>query len=116
MEIKVNEIIGKAALSMAKGNQLYEVIIPRIQQEDQLIINFEKVDTFATLFFNTSIGKLLKDYKPEELHEKVVFTNLNPVGSKLLKRSIKNSSDYFQNASMREAVDKIIPDIEGDLR
>lgn len=116
MNIKVVDYIGRSALSMAKGNQLYELIIPKIEGGESITLDFENVEMFASLFFNTSIGRLLKDFKPEELQEQVKFINLTPVGRNLLRRSIRNSAEYFSNSSVREAVDNIVPNIEGDLR
>jgi hypothetical protein len=114
--IKVVDSIGRSALSMAKGNELYNKIMPILKKGEKITLDFENVEMFATLFFNTSIGRLLKDYRPEELQEKIKFVNLTPVGRELLRRSIKNSAEYFSNPSVREAVDHVIPKIEGDLK
>ncbi|MEI2366232.1 STAS-like domain-containing protein [Niallia circulans] len=116
MNINVFDIIGRSALSMSKGNDLYEVIIRHIKKGEKITLNFENVEMFASLFFNTSIGRLLKDYKPEELSEKVRFENLTPVGKDLLRRSIRNSAEYFSNESVRTAIDKVVPEIEGKDR
>ncbi|GKU81186.1 STAS-like domain-containing protein [Niallia sp. NCCP-28] len=116
MNINVFDIIGRSALSMSKGNDLYEVIIQHIKKGQEITLDFENVEMYASLFFNTSIGRLLKDFKPNELSNKVKFVNLTPVGKDLLRRSIRNSAEYFSNVSVRNAIDKVVPEIEGKDR
>jgi len=93
--IYVREHIGRSGLSKRNGDILYKVIMDHIKENQKIVLDFAGVDAFASLFFNASIGRLLKDYYLEELHERLDFVNLTPVGQNTLRRTIKNSAEYF---------------------
>ncbi|WP_182200104.1 STAS-like domain-containing protein [Paraliobacillus salinarum] len=109
MLIKVFDLIGdKNALSMDKGEKVYKAIRESIDNEKNVEVDFEGVQIFATLFFNTAIGKLLKDYHAEDLNDKIKFINLTDNGKNLVRKSIKNSAEYYNNTDLKNAVDKVI--------
>jgi STAS-like domain of unknown function (DUF4325) len=114
IRIRVEELIGRSGLSKRSGNILYEAIIDHIKENQKIVLDFAGVDAFASLFFNASIGRLLKDYSPEELNERLDFENLTPVGQDTLRRTIKNSAEYFGNANVRKAVDSTISELGGE--
>lgn len=113
-KIYVREHIGRSGLSKRNGGILYKVIMDHIKENQKIVLDFAGVDVFAFSFFNTSIGRLLKDYSPKELHERFDFVNLTPVGQNILKRTIRNSVAYFSNADIRKAIDNTMSEIEGE--
>ncbi|WP_242317085.1 STAS-like domain-containing protein [Bacillus cereus group sp. BfR-BA-01489] len=116
MNILVFDVVGESALSMQKGEKLYEMMIENLKSGKEVELDFNGVQKFASPFFNASIGRLLKDFTPEDLNRRMKFTNLNAVGGSLLRKSIKNSAEYFQDNLMKNAVDKAISNIEGDIK
>ena len=96
--IIVKELIGSnIAVSMQLGDKLYRELREKLVQENKIIIDFCGVDTFATPFFNSAIGRLLKDYNIELLKQKLSFSNITEGGRNLLNRVIANAIDYYAN-------------------
>jgi predicted nucleic acid-binding OB-fold protein len=97
-KIEVSSLVGKNAISMQSGSQLYREIQSALEVEDQVELNFFGVELFASPFFNSSIGFMLKDSSIEKLQRSLSFTNLSDVGRHLLNHVIENAIRYYQDA------------------
>lgn len=96
--IIVEDLIGsQIAVSMPLGDKLHEKIIELFSSQEMIELNFINIDTYATPFFNASIGRLLKDYSIIELQEKLKFTNISEGGRNLLNRVIANAIEFYKN-------------------
>ncbi len=93
---------------MEDGQQIYDQIHPELESGNTVELDFEGVTIFASPFLNVSFGRLLKDFKPDDLNRLVKITNLNPVGWSVLKRVIENSKEYYANEVLRKAVDEVL--------
>ncbi|MDE4038334.1 MULTISPECIES: STAS-like domain-containing protein [Acinetobacter calcoaceticus/baumannii complex] len=94
--IKVYEVIGKNAISMKSGDKIYQLIIENINKKEKTILDFEEVDLFASPFFNTAIGHLLKDMELHELQDQLKFENLDGIGKDLLNLVISNALNFYK--------------------
>lgn len=99
MKLNVHDIVGTNAISMQSGENLYNKIFEPLTSGDNVELDFEGVELFASPFFNTSIGLMLKDIEITKLQEKLEFTNLNPVGTQLLNLVISNAIKYYDKES-----------------
>lgn len=71
-------------------------------------LDFERVDVYASPFFNAAFGQLLKDIKSEELNRLLKICNLVPAGLAVLKRVIENSKQYYSDENFRKAQDEVL--------
>lgn len=113
MKIIAKEVIGVNAISMQSGQRIYDLIAKSILGGEAVEIDFNSVELFATPFFNASIGLLIKDINIEKLKQRLVFTNLSPVGKELLNHVIANAIKYYEKeASAEENLQIIIKNAE----
>jgi hypothetical protein len=110
MTINVRSIIGEFAVAADDGQRMFQKMTTLLGSADVIELDFTGVRVIATPFFNAAIGRLLKDLPPEELHRKVTFSNLVPVGHDVLARVIENSKQYYSDPGAREALDRILAD------
>lgn len=94
-EIPVKKLTGKNAISIQNGANLYESIYPSIVSGEEVLLDFEGVELFASPFFNASIGLVLKDIDVTQLKERVRMKNLSELGSQLLNHVISNAIRYY---------------------
>ncbi len=66
-----------------------------IGDDDTLILDFTGVKFFTTLFFNTSLSRLLENMSEEEYNKKINVVGLTDVGVDAYKHSISNAVDYY---------------------
>ncbi|MFZ2407246.1 MAG: STAS-like domain-containing protein [Methylobacter sp.] len=102
MKIIAKNILGKNAISMQSGQNLYEKISTPLISGEEVEIDFQDVELFASPFFNASIGYLIKDIKVTDLQERLKIINLSTVGRQLLNHVISNAIKYYENTDKAE--------------
>lgn len=95
MKIIAKEIVGSNAISMQSGKLLYEKISKQLFAGEEIEIDFNGVELFASPFFNASIGFLIKDINVTELQKRLKLTNLSDVGRHLLNHVIANAILFY---------------------
>lgn len=113
IRILVKDIVGANAISMNSGGKLLEVLVAKFDKNEQLELNFEGVDVFASPFFNASIGALLKDRNIEELQAKLKFVNISETGRGLLNLVIRNAIKFYSES--KDATRNGINDVSKDM-
>lgn len=93
--IKVYELTGRNAISMQKGDKVYQILIQNIQNNQNTILDFQDVSLFASPFFNAAIGHLLKDITIDDLLAYIHPVNLNDTGKELLNLVISNALSFY---------------------
>lgn len=96
--IKVFDVIGKNAISMQSGDKIYLLLKQNMKENHKVILDFSGVSLFATPFFNTAIGYLLKDMEIKALQEQLDFIHLDEVGNELLNLVIFNAINYYRKS------------------
>lgn len=97
MKILAKEVVGKNAISMQSGSNLYEVMSKELLSGKVVEIDFAGVDLFASPFFNASVGLLLRDLTVDELKSRLKIVNLSDVGRHLLNHVITNAIQYYDS-------------------
>lgn len=95
---------------MEDGQKVYDLIHPELSAGRAVELDFMNVTVFASPFFNSAIGRLLKDIKPDDLNRLLKITKLIPAGLTVLKRVIENSKEYYSNGAVRKALDEVLLD------
>lgn len=108
MEYKVQEEIGPRAIVKEDGQKVYDTIHPFLTRGEAVTLDFDGVEQFASPFFNYAIGQLLKDITIEDLKEHLAIVHLTADGMTVVKRVIKNSSQYHADVDHRRIVDAIL--------
>ena len=69
----------KNALSEKAGTMLREKILQAYttNQSENIVLDFNEINLFATMFFNASIGYLIQENKDEILEKKLFLLLLN---------------------------------------
>ena len=108
MKVDVLKVIGENCITLEDGQKIFDMIHPELSAGKNVELDFENVKIFASPFFNSAIGRLLKDLKPDDLNRLLKITRLNPTGVSVLKRVIENAKEYYSNPNMRKAVDEVL--------
>jgi hypothetical protein len=115
MEIKVKDLVGENCITREDGNKIYNLLFPQLSVNRHVTLDFSGTNIFASPFFNAGIGRLLKDFKKEQLDTLLKVNNLNPIGISLLKLVIGNSAQNYQDASYQQTVDEVLKEQEENL-
>ena len=102
MNIIIRDMIGENCITIDDGQQVYDAIYPKLIAGILVEVDFEEVKIFASPFFNSAIGRLLKDIEPEALNRLLVITGLHSDGMNVLKRVIENSKQYYSDETTRK--------------
>ncbi len=89
------DIVGKNAISMQSGSNLYEKISPTLLSGQNVELDFDGVELFASPFFNASIGLLLKDIQVTDLQQRLQVIHISDVGRQLLNHVISNAIKFY---------------------
>lgn len=109
MLIKVKELVGENAMTLADGEVIYSVIHDPLVGGITVDLDFDGVEIFASPFFNAGIARLLSDVQAESLNERLKFHHLSDFGAQVLRRSIDNAKDYFATSpDKRDALNQAV--------
>lgn len=89
MNIKIKEWVGTNALTLEDGHTIFNQIHDHLRQEDTVVLDFDGVETISSLFFSTSVGRLLEDLDREALNKRIRFINLTGYSERLLRSVIE---------------------------
>lgn len=108
MRIGVKSLAGENCLTFESGEKVYELIFSQLRDGKAVHLDFEGVRIFASPFFNAAVGRLLKDFDSDTLNLLVKIENINPVGLHVLRQVIKNSSQYYRDLALKQALDEVM--------
>ncbi len=108
MKVDVFKEVGENCITLEDGHKIYDMIHSELSSGNNVELDFENVKIFASPFFNSAIGRLLKDFKPEDLNRLLKITNITSTGMSVLRRVIENAKEYYSNPEMRKAVDDVL--------
>ena len=114
MKVIVYDMIGENCITIDDGKQVYDAIYPELIIGKPVEVDFDKVKIFASPFFNSAIGRLLKDIEPEALNCLFIVKNMHSDGMTVLKRVIENSKQYYSDETSRKTLDEILLQQGGD--
>lgn len=91
------------ALSEKSGSELRERILSSYSKDskERIILDFEGIGLYATMFFNASIGFLIQENKTDIINN-IDIINITPLGRKTLEHSKDNANFIKRNANKSE--------------
>lgn len=109
MYIRVKDLVGENAMTLDDGEALYARIHVPLAHGEQVDLDFEGVEVFASPFFNAGIGRLLGDLTADALNALLTFEHLSDFGGRVLRRVIENAKEYYgATAPQRQEIDRIV--------
>ena len=99
--IIVKRLVGVNAISMSSGRKLREEILNEWSKSEKIVIDFEGVEVFASPFFNSGVGFLLKDNDIAQLQGKLVFEGISDHGRRLLNLVIDNAIRFYADSESK---------------
>jgi|TARA_B110000211_G_scaffold55661_1_gene61951 hypothetical protein len=114
MKIDVSQIVGKTAVSREGGLKLKNALDEAIKHNSSIELDFEMVQVYASPFFNTAIAPYLGQMSLEDLRQRFSFSNISPVGKRLLNQVIHNAIDFYSKAQDEQMAleDKVTKGLE----
>lgn len=106
--LQVSQLIGEYGITVDDGQRIYDYVLPHLQNNQQVELDFAGVSIFVSSFFNAAVGQLLRDFQTEDLNRLVKFSNLTSVGKLVLKQVIENAERYYsEDEETRRKLDAI---------
>ncbi len=112
--IKVSDYC-ETALSVEDGERIQNKINELLEKEIKIVLDFEKIELYATPFFNVAIGHFVSKITPEVLKEKIKCINLSELGEETYRYSYENAKLVYQNKLTKETKEKITDIIESNI-
>ena len=110
--IRVHEIIN-SAFSQEKAIILRERIAKIITYEQEIVLDFEGITKFTTLFFNFSTGYFVSILGPKEYDKKIKLVNLTELGKSVYESSYLNAvTKYAPCQDIQDEITNIIKNPE----
>ena len=108
MRVKIKTIIGKNCITLEDGQKIYKNVHKSLLHNNVVTLDFKGVEVFASPFFNTAIGQLLKDIEPDILNKNLKVESISEPGRATLQRVIENSKRYYTNPDYRKSIGALL--------
>lgn len=103
----------ETGFSADDANKLDAVISPMLRNQEKVIIDFQDITIFTTLFFNTALSKYVMEKGPDEYERLFELNNLSEIGQVTYQHSLDNAKEYYNlTAEQRQKQDTILSDPE----
>ena len=86
------------------GIALRHRILQHWNTNKKIILDFEHIGLFATMFFNASIGWFVMQYGDQEVKERISVINLSALGLETYRHSFDNAVTVRQNSALQDAL------------
>lgn len=108
--IKISEQIGPTAITLEKGQKIYDCVYDKLKDRKLVELDFTGVKVVTTLFINTAIGQLLKNFELEDV-KRLLVENIIGLDKQWLTDIdfiVTRSEKYYKNQEFRQAVDRVL--------
>lgn len=95
--IKVFDITGtRAVMDSPDGDKIYQMINEAFLNQDNVVLDFDKVDTILSMFLNSAIAPLYNDFDTDFLNKNLTIKNMSDEDKATLKRVNMRAKQFYQ--------------------
>lgn len=105
--IMVRDTIGADCITNEQGQQIHSLVYLILKEGNIAVLDFKDVNGFTAVFFNASIGQLLRHFSKESLDRLLILENLSDIGQLVVSTVFNNASECHNNPEHQEAVDRV---------
>lgn len=103
----------KTGFSADDATELDKVIKPLFEKGEKIVVDFEGIKIFTTLFFNNVFAKYILKIGPEKYCECFKLENLSELGRTTYQHSFDNAVTYYSlSDTAKKAQNTIVEDPE----
>lgn len=103
----------QTGFSAADAEKLDAIINPLFVKGEKIVIDFEEIKIYTTLFFNTVLAKYIMEIGPDEYEKQFKLENLTEVGDVTYQHSLENAINYYaMTEEQQKKQDQILADPE----
>src|SRR5438552_3357664 len=102
MRVKISDLFGFQAATGQAGYQLYTQIEPVLARGEPVVLDFEGVRYFATIFFTSSVGLLIEADTENRLPDLLRYENLPEMGQTALDLATETAIRRRENPRWAE--------------
>ncbi len=77
---------------------------------NSVLLDFDHIGLYATMFFNASIGWFVMQYDPAEVEARIKTKNLTPLGQNTYRHSFENAIAIKNQPNMQTALSSYTDD------
>lgn len=107
--LKISSITNMA-MTEEVGLQLRKQIEACLESGEDVCLDFEGIDFFATPFFNSSIGYFVVNLKPEVFEKRISVKNLSELGEETYRHSYQNAISVLEQDADLDVIGRITSD------
>lgn len=97
---------GATGISYGEGALLAGIVAHELEQNDQVLLDFEGVTCVSSAFCNAFLRDLW-----EEFNNRISSVGLDASAAQVLTRCAKNTREYWTIPAVKDAVDKIAAEL-----
>lgn len=95
--INVFDITGsRAVMDSPDGDEIYQMIHEAFLNQDDVVLDFDKVDTILSMFLNSAIAPLYNDFDTNFLNKHLIIKNMSDEDKATLKRVNMRAKQFYQ--------------------
>ena len=102
MELKIKDIVGANCITQTAGAKVLNLIVDHLKNEQNVVVDFEGVEIFASPFFNSAFGRLYEYFRNDVLNDKLKIVNLNSDALHIVVRVLENAREYYAKAAIEQ--------------
>jgi len=95
------------AISSDEAEKIHQIIYVIIEDEKEVVLDFEGISLLISSFLNSAIGKLYGEFEPEIVDKSIIYENMDSRDQYILNKVIGRAKEYYKN---KELIDGIIND------
>lgn len=100
VRVYVSEVINSpSALTREQGERVYSCIVNNIKLNNNVILDFNGIESIITPFLNVAIGRLYGDYSSDTIKKFLEIRNIPSGKAASFNIVIRNAKSYYGNTT-----------------
>ena len=99
-----------SALTQEQGKKVYKLVSEAIKDNDDVILDFDGIESMISPFLNNAIGKLYGEFSSDELNGSLKLKNFPPEKKSTLVIVVENAKKYYLD---KDKYNSVIKDVIG---